>query len=449
MGKLFGTDGIRGVANDGLDIDTALRVGQAAATVLGRGRNKMPVIAIGKDTRLSCDMLESALVAGLCSAGANVMVLGVVPTPAVAFITKTAGAEAGIVISASHNPYSDNGIKIFNSDGFKLSDELEAQIEQLVLSPEPMPKMTHDRIGNILRKNKDYVEKYIDHVERAAEEEIKGLRVLVDCSNGAAARTASDLFSRFDIELEIMKDHPNGLNINDGCGSTHLEFLQNVLRSGSYDVGIAFDGDADRCILVDETGALVDGDKIMGICGMHMREQGTLKRNTIVTTVMSNLGFHMFAQKHGIDLICTSVGDRNVLEGMLAGGYNLGGEQSGHLIFLDDSTTGDGQLAAVKFLSILSASGKTVSQLAGEIPYYPQVLVNAHIEGGNAAKEAVMASEALAEAIEAEEQRLDGAGRVLVRPSGTEPLIRVMVEATEQDLAENVAQNLTGVIKSL
>lgn len=448
MGKLFGTDGIRGVANDGLDIDLALKVGKAAAVILAKGEGRKPVIAIGKDTRLSCDMLESALVAGICAAGADVMVLGVVPTPAVAFITKEAGADAGIVISASHNSYEDNGIKIFNNQGFKLSDELEAEIERLVLPDVQIPIKTHARIGRVIRKNKDFVEKYIDHLEAAAEHEIRGLKVLIDCSNGAAGRTASDLFSRFDIDLDIVKDHPNGLNINENCGSTHMDALRATVVSAGYDIGIAFDGDADRCLIVDEKGDLVDGDKIMGVCGRAMLEAGKLSKATIVATVMSNMGFHAYAEGLGIDLVCTAVGDRNVLEKMLESGYNLGGEQSGHMIFLDHATTGDGQLAAVKFLALLAASGKTVSALAGEIPSYPQVLLNIPIAGGNEEKNRIMASGQLAAAIRDEEARLGG-GRILVRPSGTEPLIRVLAEAADGEAAERTAKRLGDLIKTL
>jgi len=394
-------------------------------------------------------MLESALVAGLCSAGADVMVLGVVPTPAVAYITRRACADAGIVISASHNPFYDNGIKIFNGKGFKLSDELEAAIEELVLSETAMPRMTYGKIGTVIRKNKNFVEKYVDHLEMAAENEISGLKVLIDCANGAASRTASDLFSRFDIELEIMKDHPNGVNINDNCGSTHTEFLCSTVTGGGYDIGIAFDGDADRCLIVDEKGNLVDGDRIMAVCGLAMLESGKLMKNTIVATVMSNLGFHYFAKKQNLELVCTAVGDRNVLEKMVEGGYNLGGEQSGHLIFLDDSTTGDGQLAAIKFLSILSKSEKTVSELVCDIPIYPQVLKNVPIEGQNTTKEQIMQSEQMQNAISELTRELGDGGRILVRPSGTESLIRVMVEATDIETANSTAEKLVNLTKSL
>jgi len=388
-------------------------------------------------------------VGGLCAAGADVMVLGVVPTPAVAFITVQSGADAGIVISASHNPFYDNGIKIFNDRGFKLSDELESQVEELVLQEAPLPLMTYDKVGKIIRKNQDWVEKYIDHLANAAKGEIQGLKVFVDCSNGAAARTASELFSRFKLDLEIIKVHPNGININDNCGSTNTSFLGRAVVSGGYDIGIAFDGDADRCIIVDEQGRVVDGDKIMGVCALAMRAQGKLRHDTIVATVMSNLGFHDFAKEHGLSLVCSNVGDRNVLEKMLEGGYTLGGEQSGHVIFLDDATSGDGQLAAIKFLDALVESGKKVSELVADMREYPQVLINIPVAGGNAAKEAIMASECLLAAIEVEKEKLAQHGRILVRASGTEPKIRVMVEADEQALATSTAEKLAELIKNI
>jgi len=449
MGKLFGTDGIRGVANVDLDINLAMRIGQAVGIVIGEEKGGAPIFTIGKDTRLSGDMLESALVAGLCASGANVMVLGVVPTPAVAYITAQSKADAGIVISASHNPFQDNGIKIFNGEGFKLSDEVEKRVEDLVLSGAPLPLGISEQIGKVLRKNQDWVEKYIDHLAAAVTCDLSGHKVFIDCSNGAAARTASQLFTRFKLDLEIVKDHPNGLNINDNCGSTNTAFLSRAVTSEGYDIGIAFDGDADRCIIVDECGNIVDGDKILGVCGLAMLREGKLTQNTIVATVMSNLGFHDFAKQNGISLVCTAVGDRNVREKMLEGGFVLGGEQSGHLIFLEQATTGDGQLAALKFLNVLAASGKRVSELVAEIPNYPQVLINVPISGGNAAKEAAMASEQLEDAISKEETALGHMGRVLVRPSGTEPLIRVMVEAETQEVADGTAERLANLIRNM
>jgi len=449
MAKLFGTDGIRGVANKELDALLAFRVGQAAAIVLSKDKEGQTVFTIGKDTRISSDMLEAALIAGLCSAGASVMPLGVMPTPAVAYITVASGADAGIVISASHNPFEYNGIKIFNSEGFKLSDELEEQIESYVLSGEPLPEKLFGEIGRVIGEGGKWADAYIDHLASCAEGEIANLKVVIDCANGASCRTAERLFSRFPIEFEIIKDHPNGININDCCGSTNMELLSRTVVAGSYDMGIAFDGDADRCLIVDENGNTIDGDLIMGVCGRAMRSVGKLKGNTIVATVMSNLGFHRFGRDNDLNILCAAVGDKNVLDMMIKGGYNLGGEQSGHLIFLDEATTGDGQLAAVKFLSIVSSSGKTVSELVSEIPQYPQVLLNVPIEGGNDKKSVIMKSEKLKEDIKCAERSLGDSGRILIRPSGTEALIRVMVEASNTSVAELTAQNLSNTIKSL
>lgn len=446
MGKYFGTDGIRGVVNKGLDVELAFRVGQAAAQVLSCGGDKRPLFTIGKDTRISGDMLEAAMTAGLCAAGADVMHLDVVPTPAVAFITKDCGADAGIVISASHNPYEHNGIKIFNGEGFKLSDELEMRIEELVDHPECLEKKLGGEIGRVVGRSSEYVNRYVEYVVSAAESKIKGLRVMIDCANGAAVRTVNEIFGRFPIDLELIKDHADGVNINAGCGSTHIDILGKMVVAGGFDLGLAFDGDADRCLAVDENGQPVDGDKIMAICGRDMLSRGELKKNAIVATVMSNLGFHEYCRENGIELRCAAVGDRNVLEMMIEKGYNLGGEQSGHLIFLDNETTGDGQLAAVRFLSVISSSGKKVSELASEIPTYPQVLINVPVAGGNEAKNAIMADKRLKDLIESHEARLGGTGRVLVRPSGTEALIRVMVEAVSIEAAQSCADDIAAFI---
>ena len=408
-----------------------------------------PLFTIGKDTRISGDMLEAAITAGLCSAGADVMSLGVVPTPAVAFITADCSADAGIVISASHNPFADNGIKIFNGQGYKLSDELEAEIETLIDDPASLVKMHNGDIGRVVPRGREYVDRYVEHVVGASHGKIGRLRVMVDCANGAAARTVNDIFGRFPIDLELIKDHPDGCNINDGCGSTHIANLGKMVVAGGFDLGIAFDGDADRCLAVDENGKLVDGDKIMAICGRAMMEEDRLAKSAIVATVMSNLGFHEYCENAGIELHCASVGDRNVLEMMRKNGFNLGGEQSGHMIFLDEATTGDGQLAAVIFLEVLSNSGKKLSELANDIPTYPQILVNVPVAGGNEAKKKIMASPVLAEKIETEEAALGSSGRVLVRCSGTEALIRVMVEARTQTAAEDSASRIVEIVKKL
>ena len=447
MGKYFGTDGIRGIVNDSLDALLAFKVGQAAAVVLSENKDvTRPLFTIGKDTRISCDMLEAAITAGLCSGGADVMQLGVIPTPAVAFITADCEADAGIVISASHNPFEHNGIKIFNSQGFKLRDELEAEIEALIDSSEPLPTKRDGDIGRIINRGREYVDRYVEHVVSVAEGRIKKMKVMIDCSNGAASRTVNDIFGRFPLELELIKDHPDGCNINAGCGSTHIDGLGRMVVAGGFDMGLAFDGDADRCLAVDENGKLVDGDKIMAICGMDMMSKGKLRRNAIVATVMSNIGFHEFCDKNGMQLQCAAVGDRNVLEMMQLGGFCLGGEQSGHLIFLDDATTGDGQLAAVKFLEVVSNSGKKLSELADAIPTYPQILHNIPISGGNDVKKKIMADEKLMELIAAEQAKLGKRGRILVRPSGTEALIRVMVEAAENAEAQRVVDVLSQCI---
>ncbi|MEA4895490.1 MAG: phosphoglucosamine mutase [Oscillospiraceae bacterium] len=451
MGKYFGTDGIRGIVNKGLDAALAFRVGQATAMVLSeeKGGGRRPFVTIGKDTRISGDMLEAAITAGLCSAGADVMALGVIPTPAVAFITTDCGADAGIVISASHNPFEHNGIKIFNSRGFKLSDELENKIERLIDSDELLPEKQYGDIGRVLNRGHECVDRYVEHIVSVSEGHIGKLKVMIDCSNGAAARTVSDIFGRFPLNLELIKDHPNGCNINDNCGSTHIEGLGRMVVAGGFDLGIAFDGDADRCLAVDENGQLVDGDKIMAICGKAMAAEGKLKKNAIVATVMSNLGFHEYCASNGIDLHCAAVGDRNVLEMMIENDFNLGGEQSGHMIFLDYATTGDGQLAAVRFLDVLSRSGRKLSELASEIPTYPQVLRNISIEGGNAVKERIMSDEGLKMMIDSEQRALGTTGRILVRPSGTEALIRIMVEAADHKTLEEVAFRLSSRIDSM
>lgn len=449
MGKYFGTDGIRGVVNADLDSNLAYRVGVAAAMVLGERKHGKPFFTIGKDTRVSGDMLEAAIIAGLCSAGADVMCLGVVPTPAVAYITKDAAADAGIVISASHNPFEYNGIKIFSADGFKLSDELEERIEELLDHPEQLQNQTGAALGRVTGRAEDFISRYIDHLAGAAQGKIAPLRVIIDCANGAAVRTARAVFSRFPLSIELICDNPDGININDGCGSTHMDLLSRMVVAGRFDLGLAFDGDADRCLAVDEKGSVVDGDKIMAICGKDMDDKGLLKQSAIVATVMSNLGLHRYAGENGLQLVCTNVGDRQVLERMQASGYNLGGEQSGHLIFLDDATTGDGQLAAVKLLSVLSQKGRPLSELTAEIQDYPQTLENVVIEGGLAVKNRVMENEELKDAVAKAEADLGSKGRILVRPSGTEALIRVMVEAENPVLMSECVDFLVGVVKRL
>lgn len=448
MGKLFGTDGIRGVVGENLTADMAFRVGQAIALVLMEESGRRPVVVIGKDTRISSDMLESALMAGICSVGGDVKPVGTIPTPAVAYLTRHEQADAGIVISASHNPYEHNGIKVFSSQGYKLSDETEAQIEEKILSEEPLRVCTREDIGRRHHGMRQLKREYIDFVASTVESDLAGLRILCDCANGAASATAPELFGRFRAHTDFLHRDPDGLNINSRCGSTHMGELAAAVVQGGYDVGVAFDGDADRCLLVDERGEMIDGDKVLAVCAVDMKHRGKLNGNAIVATVMSNLGLHEFCRNSGIDLICTGVGDRNVLEEMLRHDYRLGGEQSGHTIFTDLETTGDGEVTALQFLQVLARSGKKTSELTGCCATYPQVLVNVAVPHSGGVKEAIMASQALHAAVEAEEAALHGAGRVLVRASGTEALIRVMVEAKTSDIAQQVANRLADFIKS-
>lgn len=452
MGKLFGTDGIRGVVNAGLDADLAYKVGLAAAIVLAKDKKpgEKPLVTIGKDTRISGDLLKGSLISGLCTAGADVLDLGTLPTPGVAWVTVDEEADAGIVISASHNPFEHNGIKIFNGQGFKLSDELEEKIEDIVLfGHNNVPMKTHGDIGKVSYVAPKASEDYIDHLEATIDSTLGGLRILVDCANGAASATAARLFGRFSkLRCDVINADPDGVNINDKCGSTHIDGLAAMVKAGGYDMGIAFDGDADRCLAVDELGSLIDGDQIMAACGLDLMNKGKLPGNTVVATVMSNLGLHVYTKEHGMNLECTAVGDRNVLECMLENGYAIGGEQSGHMIFLEHATTGDGQLTALQMLALLKESGKKASELFGTCPRYPQVLINIPV-ASNDVKKAVMASELLVQAVQREESALAGEGRVLVRPSGTEALMRVMVEAKTEEIAQTAAQRLADLIAGM
>lgn len=449
MGKLFGTDGIRGVVGENLTADLAFRVGQAVSTVLEEEKGIRPLILLGKDTRISSDMLESALMAGICSVGGDVMPVGTIPTPAVAYLAMQQHADAGIVVSASHNPYEHNGIKVFSGQGYKLSDDVENRIEEKILSEEPMKYRTRGELGRRHHGMRQLKRDYIDFVAATIESDLSGLRILVDCANGAASATAPELFGRFKAHTDFIYKDPDGININNHCGSTHLEGLADAVMRGGYDIGVAFDGDADRCLLVDEQGNRIDGDKVMAVCAADMKHQGKLNGNTIVATVMSNLGLHEFCRNHGIELICTNVGDRNVLEEMLCHDFRIGGEQSGHTIFTELETTGDGEVTALQFLQVLAKSGKKASELVSCCPEYPQVLINVEVPHSGGIKEAIMASAQLQEAISREESSLHGEGRVLVRASGTEALIRVMVEAKTIDIAQEVAERLVDFIKSL
>jgi len=448
MGKLFGTDGIRGIVNENLNAGLAFEVGCAAAQVLSKEKAR-PLVTIGKDTRISSDLLEGALIAGLCSAGADVLHLGVIPTPAVAFLTVANKADAGIVISASHNPFEHNGIKIFNGQGFKLSDELESEIEDIVLFNKRSPLKMGAEIGQVTYADEQEADAYVDHLVSTVDTDLSGLRILVDCANGAASATAGRLFDRFPkLHTDIINADPNGININANCGSTHIDALAAMVKAGGYDLGIAFDGDADRCLAVDDQGVLLDGDQVLAICGTDLHTKGELPGDAIVATVMSNLGLRLFCRDHGLQLKITPVGDRNVLEEMEREGFVLGGEQSGHTIFRRFATTGDGELTALQLLSVLHKSGKKSSELAAMCARYPQILVNVQIKSKEK-QAAIMADPALQDAIRAVEEELGETGRVLVRPSGTEPLLRVMVEAKEQSTAAAKAEGLADLIKKL
>ena len=449
MGKLFGTDGIRGVVGETLTAELAYRVGQAITIVLTEQKGSAPTITIGKDTRISSDMLESALMAGICAMGGSVMPFGTIPTPAVAFLTVQEEADAGIVISASHNPYEHNGIKIFGAQGYKLSDEMEEKVEDIVLSKESLPVKTRDQIGMRLHGMRQMKSDYIDHLLSTVDCDMRGLRVLVDCANGAASATAPGLFGKLPLHADFIFDKPDGININNGCGSTHMETLCRGVVAGKYDLGIAFDGDADRCLLVDEKGHIIDGDKVLAVCGKAMRRKGSLNGNAIVATVMSNLGLHEFCRKGDFLLVCTDVGDRHVLEKMIECGYMIGGEQSGDTIFREYATTGDGELTALQFIQAYCEAGVPASELVSCCAQYPQELINVPVSAVGGAKERIMADDRLWEQVRSQEEALNGEGRILVRPSGTEALIRVMVEAKTVEIAHNVAKTLAEFIKTL
>ncbi len=429
MGRLFGTDGARGIAITELTCELAMQIGRAAAMVLTQNAGHRPKILIGKDTRISSDILEAALVAGICSVGADAEILGVVPTPAVAYLVRKHEADAGVMISASHNSVEFNGIKLFSSTGYKLSDEIEAEIEALILDrPEDMILMDGTGVGRVTHSD-TAADEYISYIESCIQTKPEGIRVAIDCANGSSSATSMELFTRLGAEVVLMHAEPDGTNINKDCGSTHMDDLMDFVAANRCDLGLAFDGDADRCLAVDETGELIDGDKLIAIAAKAYQEQNRLKNNAVVVTVMSNLGFTYFAKEHGIKMITANVGDRYVLEKMLDGGYNIGGEQSGHIIFLDEMTTGDGQLSGAKILEILKQSGLKMSELAAVMDKFPQVMINVKIP--NHKKEVWKNDSEITDLIDAKEQELGDAGRILVRESGTEPLIRVMIEGRD------------------
>lgn len=445
MGKLFGTDGIRGIANKELTAELAFKTGQSGAYVLTKSMNRRPRILIGKDTRQSGDMLEAALTAGLCSVGAKVIPLGVVPTPAVAYLTRLYKADAGVVISASHNPCEYNGIKFFNSEGYKLMDEIEDEIEDYILGNKTIEDLpTHGKVGYV-SANHNAVEDYVNFAISTIDCSLEGLKVAIDCANGASYQTAFKALNKLGANVEAIHNTPDGININHQCGSTHMESLQAYVTSIGADVGIAFDGDADRMLAVDEKGNIIDGDQVMAMCAKHMKEIGTLKGNTVVATVMSNLGLTLFGQDNDITVEQTKVGDRYVLERMLEGGFVLGGEQSGHIIFLEHNTTGDGLVSALQFLAMLKKTGLKASEAAKVIDVLPQVLINAKIKNENKTK--YMEIPEIANACKALEAEFDGKGRVLIRPSGTEPLVRVMIEGENKEYITQKAQELAKLIE--
>ncbi len=447
MARLFGTDGVRGEANIGLCPELAYRMGRAAALYFGEKAEgeRRPVIVIGRDTRLSGSMFENALAAGICSAGGQVVQIGVIPTPGIAYLAQQLGAVCGIVVSASHNPFGDNGIKFFGGDGYKLPDAVEDEIEKLVTAIEQEDIFTRSfgkKIG-FVEHRPELIERYIGYLRSTAACRLDGLRVVLDCANGAASAVMPRLLEELGCDLRVINKTPNGVNINDACGSTHLDRLQSAVLKYGADIGIAHDGDADRCLCVDEKGSVLDGDHILVICALAMKETGTLKNDTVVSTVMANIGFHQALKKAGIKVEVTGVGDRYVLENMRANGHNIGGEQSGHIIFSDFATTGDGLITATQVLCALVKSGKKASELNGLMTSYPQLLVNVRVQS----KEGWDGNHQIMEAIAAGEKALGDRGRILIRPSGTEPLIRVMAEGPDPNELEQVCNSIADVIR--
>lgn len=440
MGRLFGTDGVRGIVGRELTCDLALKIGKAAASVLADGLERKPTLLIGCDTRISSSMLCAAVAAGICSAGADAMLLGVVPTPAVAYLVKQYHADAGVMISASHNPFDYNGIKIFNSQGYKLPDELEEKIESLITGNNDTDITDADKIGTVSSAT-TAVEDYVSHLRESSPVRFDGMRIAIDCANGSASVTAQNLFASLGAEVYPLHYEPNGVNINTNCGSTHMESIMEYVTAHKLDCGLAFDGDADRLLCVDETGALVDGDRIMAICALDLKTRGKLTHDTAVGTVMTNLGFIKLCEKNGLRFLATKVGDRYVLEEMLLGNYAIGGEQSGHIIFREFATTGDGQLTAVQLLSVMKRRGAPLSQLASVMKQYPQTAVNLP---ANADEKLLFYTDPeIRRILDDAARTLGDGGRIVVRPSGTEPVIRIMAEGEElasvEDLVNKVA----------
>ncbi len=443
MGRLFGTDGIRGIANSFLSCELAVKVGRAAGTVLSDGRRRL-LFCVGSDTRISSDMLSFSIASGLCSVGVDVIILGVVPTPAVAYLVGKYKADAGIMISASHNPAEYNGIKIFSGDGYKIPDALEEQIETLVLDNKEPEELSGTDIGKVTYAT-NAVRDYVDHLKSTVINSLEGMNIAVDCANGSASVSAETLFKELGANADILHNKPNGININCDCGSTHIDILREYVIANKLDAGVAYDGDADRCICVDDKGNVVDGDFIMAICAKDMKERGKLAKNAVVGTIMTNMGFGKFCKENDISFVATKVGDRFVLEEMLKEGYVFGGEQSGHVIFKDFASTGDGQLTSIQLLSLIKRSGKKLSELMQVMKRYPQCIINVTVS--KEGKLAYYTDSEVKAAIEEAKKEFGETGRLVVRPSGTEPLIRVMTEGEDRVLTESIAKRVSEVIK--
>ena len=441
MRKYFGTDGIRGIAGESLTADLSFKVGKALGKLLTEKKDH-PKVVIGRDTRISCDMIEHALTAGLTSTGVNVMTVGIIPTPAIAYLTKTIETDSGIMISASHNPYQDNGIKIFGPDGFKLTDEQELEIESLIDNSEQIKNASFEKIGKVYGGN-ELTQKYIQHIKQSITGDLSDIKIALDCANGATTGVAPFIFGDLEADIETIGCQPNGVNINDNVGSTKIETISEFVKENNVDVGFAFDGDGDRVLAVDSKGNIVDGDKIMFILAKHLKEQGELKDNMVVSTVMSNIGFYKAIEENGLQSVKTAVGDRYVVEEMRKNDYSLGGEQSGHIVLMNYATTGDGILTAVKLANIIKTSGKSLEELASEVNIYPQKLVNIKVIDKKTAMED---SDILAEC-EKVEKELEGNGRILLRASGTENLIRVMVEASSDELTDKYCEQVAKIVR--
>ena len=447
MGKYFGTDGVRGVANTELTPELVYRLGRAGAYVLTKETNHNAKIIVGMDTRISGDMLEAALIAGICSVGAHAVSLGVVPTPAVAYLVRKYDADAGVVISASHNPVQDNGIKFFNSQGFKLRDDLENEIERFMYDDfDKIPRPYAEQVG-AKSVSETAVDDYVDFVVSTTDIKLDGIKIVIDCANGATYKAAPLAFNRLGADIIAIHREPDGTNINLNCGSTHMESLCKAVKENGADIGIAFDGDGDRCLAVDANGEMVDGDVIMAICGKYMKDCGTLKNDTIVATVMSNLGLFIMGKNNGINIEKTKVGDRYVLEHLLEKGDCFGGEQSGHIIFFDYNTTGDGILTAIQLLTTLKKTDQTLAEAKNIMEVLPQVLVNARVDSKK--KNDYLSNETIKSEIEKLEAKFSGDGRVLIRPSGTEPIVRVMIEGRDKQVLKAEAERLARLIEGL